>query len=314
MEAKADVRPRAPKRKTGRQGYRYFFYIIPGLVLVFLFAYKPIAGWVYAFTDYKAGMSWDRVNYVGFVNFSRMFANPALRAQVGQVMINTFAMVGLNQLIGPLSMIFAIFLNEMTSKGARRVVQTITTLPHFISWVIMYSIVYYMLSNSGFVNTVLMRMGAINAPINFLATADNTYIKMFFYSVWKGLGWGAIVYLAAIGGIDQEQYEAAMIDGAGRFQRILHITVPGLLPTFFVLFIMGIGNFLNTGMEQYYVFQNAMNKEYIQVLDLYVYNQGIGQGNIPYATAVGMLKSLVALVLFTVANRVSRAVRGTSVF
>ena len=178
----------------------------------------------------------------------------------------------------------------------------------------MYSMVYYMLSTSGFVNTVMKNLGLIEQPINFLATADHTYLKMFFYGLWKGLGWSAIVYLAAIAGIDQEQYEAAMIDGANRFQRIWHITVPGLLPTYFVLFIMGIGNFLNTGMEQYYVFQNAMNKEYIQVLDLYVYNQGISQGNIPYATAVGMLKSIVALVLFIAANTVSKVIRGSSVF
>ncbi len=301
-------------RRRNREGFKYFLYIIPGLILVILFAYKPITGWVYAFTDYKPGMSWDRINYVGLKNFTRMFANPALRAQVGQVMINTFAMVGLNQLNGPLAMAFAIFLSEMNSKRCQRFVQTITTLPHFISWVIMYSMVYYMLSTSGFVNTVMKNLGLIEMPINFLATADNTYLKMFFYGLWKGLGWSAIVYLAAIAGIDQEQYEAAMIDGANRFQRIWHITVPGLLPTYFVLFIMGIGNFLNTGMEQYYVFQNAMNKEYIQVLDLYVYNQGISQGNIPYATAVGMLKSIVALVLFVAANTVSKVIRGSSVF
>lgn len=301
-------------KKRNKEGFKYFMYIIPGLILVMLFAYKPIAGWIYAFTNYKPGMSWDRIDFVGLKNFTRMFANPAQRAQVAQVMVNTFAMAGLGQLTGPLAMAFAIFLNEMNSKRCQRLVQTITTLPHFISWVIMYSMVYYMLSTSGFANTVLKNLGMIEQPINFLATADYTYLKMFLYGTWKGLGWSAIVYLAALAGIDQEQYEAAMIDGANRFQRIWHITVPGLLPTFFVLFIMGIGNFLNTGMEQYYVFQNAMNKEFIQVLDLYVYNQGIGQGNIPFATAVGMLKSIVALVLFIAANTVSKAIRGTSVF
>ena len=306
------VKPKAKRRN--KEGFKYFLFILPGLLLVLLFSYKPITGWIYAFTDYKPGMSWERVNYVGMKNFTKMFANPALRAQVAQVMVNTFAMVGLNQLNGPLAMAFAIFLSEMNSKRCQRVVQTLTTLPHFISWVIMYSMVYFMLSTSGFVNTILKNLGLIQQPFNFLATADNTYLKMFFYGTWKGLGWSAIVYLAAIAGIDQEQYEAAMIDGANRFQRIWHITVPGLLPTYFVLFIMGIGNFLNTGMEQYYVFQNAMNKEYIQVLDLYVYNQGISQGNIPYATAVGMLKSIGALVLFIAANTVSKAIRGSSVF
>lgn len=128
------------------------------------------------------------------------------------------------------------------------------------------------------------------------------------------MGWSAIVYLAAIAGIDQEQYEAAMLDGVGRLQRILHVTIPGLLPTYFVLLIMSLGNFFNTGMEQYFVFQNAMNKEYIQVLDLYVYNQGIGTGNVPNATAVGIMKSVVALAMFSGANALSKAVRGSSVF
>lgn len=297
-----------------KRGFEYFLYVLPGLLLIFLFSYKPIWGWVYAFTDYKAGMSWDRLTFVGFKNFTRMFANPALRAQVAQVMTNTFVMVLLNQLSGPMAMTFAILLSEMNLRTCRKAVQTLTTLPHFISWVIVYAMMSFMLSSSGFVNTVLIKLGLITQPINFLATADYTYLKMFLYGVWKSLGWNAIVYLAAIAGIDQEQYEAAMIDGANRFQRIWNITVPGLLPTFFVLFIMGIGNFLNTGMEQYYVFQNAMNKDYIQVLDLYVYNQGISQGNIPYATAVGMLKSLVALVLFSGANALSKVVRGDSVF
>ena len=137
---------------------------------------------------------------------------------------------------------------------------------------------------------------------------------MLGYSKWKGLGWGAIVYLAAISGIDQELYEAALIDGAGRLQRIWHITVPGLIETYFVLLIKSFGNFLNTGMEQYYVFQNAMNQDYIQVLDLFVYNQGIKGGQISYATAIGTMKSLIALTLFTFANLLSKKVRGTSVF
>ena len=171
-----------------------------------------------------------------------------------------------------------------------------------------------MLSNNGFVNTLLMNTGRIQTPINFMATPDHTYLKMWLYGMWKNTGWNAIVYLAAIAGIDQELYEAAMIDGAGRFRRIWHITVPGIIPTFFVLLVMSIGNLLNTGYEMQYVFQNAMNKQYIQTLDLYVYNQGISEGNIPFATAVGIMKSAVALILFSSANALSKSIRGTSVF
>lgn len=292
----------------------HFWCLLPCLLFVCLFSYLPLAGWVIAFTDYKPGYNLLNSNFVGTKYFTRMFANPVARMQVIQSLKNTAGMFGLGLLGGPLAMLFAIFLNEMRSSGYRRVIQTVTTLPNFISWVIMYAMVYAMFSNSGLVNTLGQRMGLIDVSINFMASDSNVWLKMWLYGTWKGLGWSAIIYLASIAGVDQELYEAAMIDGANRYQRIWHITVPFLLPTYFVLLVMSVGNFLNTGMEQYYVFQNAMNKDYIQVLDLYVYNQGIGSGSIPYATAVGMLKSLVALVLFTMANTLSKVVRGTSVF
>lgn len=237
-----------------------------------------------------------------------------MRAQLSQVMINTIGMGLLGILFSPLAVIFAIFLNEMPSQRFRKVVQSLTTLPNFVSWVVMFSIVFFTLSNQGFVNNILMNLGWVSQPINFMASKDNVWMTMQMYGLWKGLGWSAIVYLAAIAGIDQEQYEAATIDGAGRFAKIWYITVPGLFSTYFVLLVMGIGNFLNTGMEQYYIFQNPINKEYIQVLDLYVYNIGIGSGNVPLATAVGIMKSGISLVLLTAANLLSKKLRGTSVF
>lgn len=297
-----------------REGRMFFFFILPGLILVTVFAYLPLWGWVYAFTDYKPGLQLSQCNFLGLENFTRLFSNPVLIRQFKSVMLNTVVMVALGQTSGLLSMGFAIFLNEMRSKTYRRVVQTITTLPHFISWVIVYAMMFSMFSTNGFVNNILVSTGLVAEPVNFLATPDGTWVKMYLIGLWKGLGWSAIVYLAAIAGIDQEQYEAAMLDGAGRLQRILHVTIPGLLPTYFVLLIMSLGNFFNTGMEQYFVFQNAMNKEYIQVLDLYVYNQGIGTGNVPNATAVGIMKSVVALAMFSGANALSKAVRGSSVF
>ena len=237
--------------KKPKKSWKLFFLLLPCLIFVFIFSYLPLRGWIYAFTDYKAGLQWKDINFVGFENFTKMFANATLRDKVGQVMINTVAMAGLGMLLSPLPAIFAIFLNEMRSNKYRRVVQTITTLPHFISWVIMYSIVFFMLSNSGFVNNLLLQLGWIDSPINFLATSEHVWITQQAYGIWKGLGWNSIIYLAAIAGIDQDQYEAAMIDGANRRQKIWYITVPGLFSTFFVLLIMSIGNFLNTGMEQY---------------------------------------------------------------
>ncbi|MFQ9799850.1 MAG: hypothetical protein ACLR23_13920 [Clostridia bacterium] len=145
--------------KKPKKSIKLFFMLVPCLLFVFIFSYLPLRGWIYAFTDYKAGLPWSKVNFVGLENFTKMFANEALRSKVGQVMINTVATAGLNILFSPLAAIFAIFLNEMRSRKYQRVVQSLTTLPHFISWVIMYSVAFFMLSNSGFVNTLLIKMG-----------------------------------------------------------------------------------------------------------------------------------------------------------
>jgi putative aldouronate transport system permease protein len=154
----------------------------------------------------------------------------------------------------------------------------------------------------------------IEKPVNYLASTEHLWLKMLAYHLWKGLGWGAIIYISAITSIDQEIYEAADIDGAGRLAKIWHITVPNLIPTFFVLLILQIGNVINNGIDQYMVFSNAMTQDFIQVLDLYVYNNGLKLGNMSYATAIGMWKSIISLILVFSANRLSRRVRGSSIF
>ncbi len=307
--------PKKPASAVQRDGVKLFFMLLPCLIFVFLFSYLPLWGWSYSFFNYKPGKALLDCEFVGWDHFTRLFGNPVLRRQLIMVLRNTLAMAGLGVLFSPLTPVFAICMSELTNRRYRKIVQTLTTLPHFISWTIMYSLVFFMLNvNTGFINNLLVQTGVLDQPVNFLVSQDHVWLTMQGYGLWKGLGWGAIVYMAAIAGIDQELYEAAMIDGAGRLQRIWYITVPGLVETYFVLLIISFGNFLNTGMEQYYVFQNAMNQDYIQVLDLYVYNQGIKGGQVSYATAIGTMKSLIALVLFTFANILSKKVRGTSVF
>lgn len=164
------------------------------------------------------------------------------------------------------------------------------------------------------VNVLLKEMGLISESLNIMTSGDHVWIRMVLYQQWKSLGWSSIIYFAAIAGIDQELFQAAMVDGAGRLQRIWYIYIPLLIPTYFVLLIIGIGNFLNTGVDQYLAFGNALNKESIEVLDLYVYNLGIGSGQISFSVAVGIMKSLVALVLFSLANYASKKIRGSSVF
>jgi putative aldouronate transport system permease protein len=200
----------------------------------------------------------------------------------------------------------------------KKIVQTLTTIPNFISWVLVYSFAFTLFSvDAGLVNRLLMDWGVIDKGINFLLESDHIWLKMTAWSIWKGLGWGSIMYLAAIAGIDQELYEAARVDGAGRWRQMWNITLPGLLPTYFVLLLLSIANLINNGMDQYFVFKNAMNKDTIEVLDLYVYNLGFGAGStsgIPFATAISMLKSIISLSLLFVANSLSRFLRGESIF
>nr|WP_308624909.1 ABC transporter permease subunit [uncultured Eisenbergiella sp.] len=305
----------AIKKMEKQSGFRLFLLILPLLVLVFVFSYMPLYGWIYAFFNYKPGRELLSCEFVGLDNFRMMFADSYAVKNILRVMKNTFGMSFLGILTSILPMAFAILLSEIKNKPFRKFVQTSVTIPNFISWVLVYSIAYVMFSvNDGFVNRVLVNLGILEQGVNFLASPDHVWLSMTAWGLWKGLGWNAIMYIAALTSIDDELYEAAKIDGAGRFQLIKHITVPGLLPTFFVLLILSIANLLNNGMEQYYIFQNAMNKESIEVLDLYVYNQGMVGYNYSFSTAVSMLKSVVSIVLLFFANTTSRLVRGESVF
>ena len=296
-----------------RQGKIMFIMILPFLVLNFLFAYFPLHGWIYAFYDYRAPLRLDQCEFVGFKWFTMLFSNPTQMSQLGQVMINTFAMSLLGIATSILPLIFAIFLSEIQTKWFRKTVQTLTTLPNFISWVLVYSVAFSLFSTTGMVNNVLETIGLISEPIKFLDSDTHTWLKMILWNTWKSLGWNAIMYLAAITGIDPGLYEAAKIDGAGRFRLMYHITLPELLPTFFVLLMLSIANFLNNGMDQYFVFQNAFNRTHIQVLDLYVYNIGLTGGSFSQATAIGMMKSIVSVVLLTLVNLASKRVRGVSI-
>lgn len=294
------------------ESYKLFLYVLPCLIFIFIFKYLPLWGWSYAFFQYKPGRDLFKCAFVGLQNFTALFGNAVMRNNLLRVLRNTFGIQILNYLLMPVPMLFAIFLSEIKSTKFQKAVQTLTTLPHFISWVIMFSLATSLFGNSGVVNAVLKNFGA--EGINILTSDQHVWLIQSLLALWKSLGWSAIIYFAAITGLDQEVYEAAMVDGASHWQKIRYITIPLLIPTFFVLLIMGIGNFLNSGIDQFLAFGNAMNKEYIEVLDLYVYNLGIGNGQISFSVAVGMMKSVVAVVLFALANFASKKVRGTSVF
>ncbi len=301
------------RKKDSREGKKMFLMVLPFLILSFIFCYFPLHGWIYALYDYRSPLKLSQCEFVGLKWFKMLVANETQLKQIGQVMKNTFAMSLLGIATSFLPVLFAVFLNEMKSRRCRGVVQTLTTLPNFISWTLIYSVAFSLFSNSGMVNTVLLRLGVLQEPIRILDSSEHVWLFMILLSTWKGLGWGAIVYIASLSGIDQEMYEAARVDGAGRWQMIRSITIPSLMPTYFVLLVLAVANFLSNGMEQYFVFQNAFNKEYIQVLDLYVYNIGLGGKSFSLATAVGMLKTIVSITLLIIVNAVSKKVRGESI-
>lgn len=296
-------------RKKAR-AYREFLYILPFLILVLIFSYYPLYGWVYAFFDYKPPFPLTMDRFVGFKWFKSIADSPTKINQILKVLRNTFAISGLSLFFSWVPMAFAILLNEIKSKGYRRIVQTVTTLPNFISWVLVYSIAFNVLSSTGAVNSILMSLGVIDTPILFLQSSKHVWFRMWLWLTWKNAGWAAIMYIAALTGIDEEMNEAARIDGASRIQIIWHITLPSLLPTYFVLVMLNLANFLSNGMEQFYVFQNSFNKEYIQVLDLYVYNIAMGNGGYSLSVAISILKSIVSLILLCVTNAFSKLVRG----
>lgn len=291
--------------------YKLFFMALPFLVLTFIFSYLPLHGWLYAFYNFRPGIPLSQTEFVGFKWFQSILANPTQTGEVIRVLKNTVGISTLNILVSVLPVIFAIFLVEIKTEWFKKAVQILTTIPNFISWVLVYSVAFNLFSvDSGMINRVLMQFGLIDRGINFLATDNNIWLKMCLWNVWKTLGWGSIMYLATISSIDQELYDAAKVDGAGRFKMMLHITVPGILPTFFVILLLSIANFVNNGFDQFYVFQNPVNKNYIEVLDLYVYNIGMVGSNFSFATAVSMLKSLVSVFLLFVANSLSKLLRG----
>lgn len=308
-----------PPKKNGisaernRRGKRMFLLLIPFIILVLLFSYYPLFGWVYAFFDYRPPLPLHDCQFVGLQWFQMMFNNPEQRRTILQVLENTFAMSALGIIGSIFPLFFAIGLNEIRIKWLKNGIQTFTTLPNFISWVLVYAVAFALFSSNGMVNNLLQNWHWISQPIKFLDSDSHTWLKMWLWQTWKGLGWGSIIYLAALSGIDPELYEAARVDGANKFQLIRNITLPALMPTYAVMLMLAISNFLNNGMDQYYVFQNAFNMQHVQVLDSYVYNVGMGQNSLSFATAISMLKSLISVALLFIVNWVSKRTRGSSI-
>jgi putative aldouronate transport system permease protein len=298
----------AGKRKIRKDSLYLFFLSIPFIILMLLFNYFPVYGWVYAFFDYKPGIRLSATPFVGFEHFKEIILSSP---DLVNALINTLAMNFLNILASPLAIIFAIMINEVKSTRFKKFVQTFSTLPNFISWVLVFSLAFSMFSSEGLINSALSKLG-LTTTINPLGNESITWFFQAGLTIWKTLGWSAIIYIAAIAGIDGELYDAAKVDGANRFRTIWHITVPGIMPTFLVLLLLNVSNMLAASFDQYFVFYNPLVAGKIEVLDYYVYRMGIIVGDYPLATAVGIFKTLVSVVLLFSVNQISKKVRGQS--
>ncbi|QGR00021.1 sugar ABC transporter permease [Paenibacillus psychroresistens] len=289
---------------------------LPSFILLIAFLYVPLYGWIYAFFKYRPGVPLSGSPFVGLEYFRVAFGDK----EVLLVLRNTLVLSFLTLLCTPLPAIGAILLSEIPSKRFRNFLQTVTTIPNFISWVLVYSVFFSIFSiNDGLLNQLLFKLHLINDPTNFLGDADMAWYFQTAVGLWKSLGFSMIIYIAAIAGIDPSLYEAAKVDGAGRFQMMRHITVPGIAPTFMVLLILGIGSLLSGGsfvgnaFEQYFVFNNQLVTDKLMVLDLYVYRIGLQFNDYSFSIAIGMTKTIVSLILLFSVNWISKKIRGQSI-
>lgn len=280
-----------------------------GVIWMFVFCYLPLPGLWTAFSDYKVSKGIFEAPFVGLKYFKEFFSDP----NIPNAIINTLGMGLLNITIGfAIPIIFALLLNELMGTKFKRVVQTISYLPHFISWVILGGFLISWTSESGLINQILMGLGLRNEPLFLLGEAKYFWGTAVVSGIWKEMGWSAIIYIAAIAGINQELYEGATLDGVTRFQKIWYITLPCIKGTIAILFTMQVAYLLNSNFDQIFVLKNNLNSSASTVLDIYTYRVGIQQARFSYSAAVGLIKSVVSLVLLLLSNKVSDKLTGTS--
>ena len=289
-----------------------FFMIIPCMLYTFIFCYWPLKGWIMAFQNFKPAKGYKGSEFVGLQQFELLFGEKEFWLSLR----NTLAMSTMNLVFGFLfAIIFALLLNEIRFTGFKRLTQTVSYLPHFLSWVIVCSLVSNFLSTSdGTLNNLLMGLGFIDKPILWLGEEKYFWWIVTFSNVWKSMGWNSIIYIAAMAGIDTALYEAAEIDGANRYQRMWYVTLPGIRSTIIVILIMNLGWILNAGFEVQYLLGRGLVQDVAQTLDIYVLKYGINSGNYSLATAAGIFKSVVSIVLVGSTNIIAKKLGDDSLF
>lgn len=297
------------RRQFHRERELWFISIFM-LVWLAVICYYPMYGLIIAFKQYMPGMSILGAPWVGFKYFNQFLTSRDFPI----VMRNTLAISGLNILFGfPAPILLALLLNELKSKKFKKVVQTISYLPHFISWVVCASLLFSILNSEGFLNKILISMGVIESEINWLSKGEYFWGILTTANVWKGVGFSSIIYLSAISGIDEELYEAGAMDGLSRLGSIWHITLPGIRTTIVLLGIMQVGSVLNAGFQQQLLLGNTQTRLFYEVIDTYSYKYGVQNGNYSYGTAVGLMKGIVSVSLVFFTNWLSKKAMDVSV-
>lgn len=273
---------------------------IPFVIYGLVFYYLPLFGWIMAFQNYKPAKGLLGSEWVGLKHFEKLFSDEVFVQDIR----NTLMMGIINLVLSfVFAIAFALLLNEVRLKAPKKFVQTVSYLPHFLSWIIVTGIIRDMLSmDHGIVNELCQKIGLIDKPMNFFGEKDLFWWIVGFGNVWKETGWNSIIYLAAITSINPELYEAAGLDGAGRFRKMWHVTLPGIKPTIFILLLMNIGNVLNAGFEVQYLLGNDIIRSVSETVDIYVLKWGISNANFSLGTAAGIFKSVVSVILIFIAN------------
>jgi len=293
-----------------KRGLQYLLITIPFILFTFAFSYIPLFGWSFSFYQYKVALGLSGSKFVGLEHYARLLTDPQIR----RTLRNTLVQSGLSLLFSPVPMFVAIGMNEIRNMRVKKFVQTVTTLPHFISWIVLFGLSYVFFASDGALNQILEIIGLKKFQFGLLGEKSLTWGVQQGLGMWKGVGWSAIIYMAAIAGIDTEMYDAAKVDGANKLQLIRHITLPGILPTYVVLFLLSVGNVLNTGFDQYFMFWNPMVAERIENLDYLIYRTAFGDTiNYSYSITIGIVKSLIGVALMFVVNALSKRIRGNTI-
>lgn len=304
---------RHKKKKITRSSVELTSMVLLGVIFIAVFAYLPMFGLILAF---KSGDGYLNImdaifesEWAGFNNFIAFFQDPDFK----DVMLNTLGLNILQLCINfPAPILFAILLSELPFKKIKKSVQVVTYFPYFLSWITYGGIILALINSDGIVNTILLKTGIVDEAVNF-GEVGWFWPTIIITSLLKGLGWGSIIYVAAIAGIDPQLYEAADMDGANRFHRIFKITIPSIAPTIILFFILSVSGILNNGFDHIWVFQNQINLARSEVLDTFIYKYGAVNLQYSYTTAVGFFKSVVAIILLGIGNFVAKRTTGSGI-